>query len=61
MIPKREIWNYFRLKKISTLLGGVTSKHDGDFYCLICHHSFRKKTRLESHKKVCEKKILVIF
>ena len=35
---------------------GVTSKHDGDFYCLDCLHSFKAKNKLESHKKVCENK-----
>ena len=31
-------------------------KNKGDFYCLNCIHSFRKKYKLESHKKVCENK-----
>ena len=28
-------------KKIISLLRGITSKHDGDFYCLNCLYSFR--------------------
>ena len=28
-------------KKLSTLLRGITSKNNGDFYCLNCLHSFR--------------------
>ena len=43
-------------KKVSALLRGITSKHHGDFYYLNCHNSFATKTKLESHKKVCENK-----
>ena len=43
-------------KKIICILRGITSKHDGDFYCLNCLHSFRTKNNLESHRKVCENK-----
>ena len=43
-------------KKLSALLGGITSKHYGDFYSLNCFHPFRTKNKLESHKKVCENK-----
>ena len=34
----------------------ITSKYKGDFYCLNCLHSFKRKSKLESHKKVCEHK-----
>ena len=30
-------------KKLSALLKGLSSKHDGDFYCLNCPLSFRTK------------------
>ena len=33
-------------QKISALLRGITSKHDGDFYCLKRLHSFRIKNKL---------------
>ena len=46
----------FQLKKLSALLGGVMSIHDGDFYCLNCLHLFRIKKQLEPHKMVCENK-----
>ena len=42
------------VKILSALLRGITSKNNGDFYCLNCLHSFRTKNKLESHKKVCE-------
>ena len=35
MIPN-EGWHYLAVDKISALLKGITSKHDGDFYCLNC-------------------------
>ena len=41
-------------KKLSALLRGITSKHDGDFYYLNCFHSFRTENKLKKHKKVCE-------
>ena len=39
-------------KKLSALLRGTSSKHDVDFYCVICLYSFRTKRKLELHKKV---------
>ena len=27
-------WHYLAVKRLSALLGGTTSKHHGDFYCL---------------------------
>ena len=43
-------------KKLSALLGGTTSKHDGNFHCLNCLPSFRTKNKLEPYKKVFENK-----
>ena len=43
-------------KKLPALLTGITSKHNGDFYCLSCLHSFAKENKRESHKKVFENK-----
>ena len=55
-IEEKEGCHYLAVKKLSTLLRGVTSKHHGDFYCLKCFHSFRTKNELKSHEKVCKKK-----
>ena len=56
MTPNGEkLWHYLAVKKLSTLLRGITLKNYGDFYCLNCLYSFRKN-KLESHKKVCENK-----
>ena len=39
---------------ISVLSRGITSKSNGDFYCLNCFSSFRTKNALESHENVCK-------
>ena len=36
-------WHYLAVKKLSTLLSGITSKCHGDFYCLNGFHSFATK------------------
>ena len=53
---EKEGWQYLAVKKLSTLLRGITSKHDGDFYCLNCLHSFRTENKFRSHEKVCKNK-----
>ena len=54
MISNGEGWRYLAVKKYQHyFLRGITSKHDGDFYCLDRLLSFRTKYRLEQHKKVC--------
>ena len=54
MISNGENWHYLIVKHLSRLLGGITSNHDGDFYCLNCFHSYRTKNKLDAHKKICE-------
>ena len=49
MIPNGEGWHHPAVKKLSVLLRGITSKHDGDFYCLNCLHSFVTEPKSESH------------
>ena len=39
---------------MSALFRGITSKHDGDFYCLNCFQSYTNENKLKNHKKVCE-------
>ena len=56
IIPNREGWYYLAVKELSALLGGLTSNHQGDFYCLNNLHSFATENKRESHKKVCENK-----
>ena len=54
MISNGENWHYLTVKNLSRLLTGITSNHDGDFYCLNCFHSYITKNKLEAHKKICE-------
>ena len=46
-------WHYLAVKNISRLLRGITSNHDGDFYCLNCFHSYATKKRLKKHERIC--------
>ena len=43
-------WHYLVVKKLSALFKGITSNHDGNFYCLNFLHLFRKKNKLKKHK-----------
>ena len=56
--PKGQRRHYLAVKKLSALLRGITSKNNGEFYCLNYLHSFRTKNKPESHKNVCENKDL---
>ena len=60
-------WHYTALKSILTsdsymkptqsisrLFNGITSNHNGDYYCLNCFHSYRTMDKLNKHKKLCE-------
>ena len=52
MITEGKKWHYLAVKKLSTLLKGITSKHDGDFCCLNCFQSYTTKNKVKKHKKV---------
>ena len=54
MISNGENWHYLIVKNLPRLLRGITSNHDGDFYCLNCFQSYRTKNKLDAHKKICE-------
>ena len=54
MITDGEKWHYLAVKRLSALFRGITSKHDGDFYCLNCFHSYTTENKLKRHKKVCK-------
>ena len=40
MISNGENWHYLVVKSLSRLLRGISSNHDGDYYCLNCFHSY---------------------
>ena len=54
MISNGENWHYLAIKSLPRLLRGITSNHDGDYYCLNCFHSYRTGNKLNVHKNVCE-------
>ena len=56
MISNGEKWHYLAVRKLSTLLRAITSKNNGDFYCLNYLHSYRTTSRLESNRRVYEDK-----
>ena len=39
--------HYLAVKKLSALLRGISSKYQGDFYCLYSPHPFRTKKQTE--------------
>ena len=54
MISNGENWHYLFVKNLSRLLRGITSNHNGDYYCLNCFHSYRTENKLNTHKEICE-------
>ena len=54
MISNGENWHYLAVKSLSGLLRGITSNHNGDYYCLNCFHSYTAENKLNAHKKICE-------
>ena len=51
MISDGEKWHCLTVRRLSALLKGITSKHDGDSYCLNCFHSYRTKEGKDCLKK----------
>ena len=45
-------WHYLPVKSLSSLLSGITSNRNGDFYCLNCFHSYSTKNKLKKHERV---------
>ena len=41
-------------KKLSVLLRGITSKHDGCCYCINCTHLFKTENQIKAHKNFCK-------
>ena len=54
LITDGKKWHCLAVKKLSGLLRKITSKHEGDSYCLNCFHSYNTKEKLKKHKNVCE-------
>ena len=47
-------WHYLAIKNISGLLRGITSNHNGDFYCLNCFHPYTTEKKLRKHERICK-------
>ena len=47
-------WHYIAVNSLSALFRGITSKHEGDFYCLNCFQSYTTEKKIKKYKKVCE-------
>ena len=67
MITNGEKWHYIALKSVRTddgfnrpirslsrLFRGITANNNGDFYCLVCLHSFRTDNALKRHERLCD-------
>ena len=54
MITDGEKCHYLAVKSLSALFRGITSKHEGDFYCLNCFQSCTTENKLKKYKEVCE-------
>ena len=52
MITDGKKWHYLTVKSLPALLRRITSKNNGDFYCLNCFHSFITENKLKKHYNV---------
>ena len=53
MITGGKKWHYLAVNKLSALFRRITSKHDGDPYCLNCFCSYITENKLKKQKNVC--------
>ena len=51
MITDGEKWHYLAVKRLSALLNGITSNHNGDFYCLNCFCAYTTLINLKHIKR----------
>ena len=58
MITDGENWHDLVVKSFSALFRGITSRHDGEFYCLNCFQSYTTENKLKSINKYV--KIMII-
>ena len=53
MIGDGEKYHYLAVTNLSALLQGISSNHEGDFYCLNCFNSYTSKNKLKGHEEIC--------
>ena len=46
-------WHYFAVRSLSSLLRGISTSNNGDFYCLNCFHSYLTLNKVKKHDRVC--------
>ena len=46
-------WHYICVKNLKALCRGVFSNNNGDYYCLNCLHTYRTKSALKKHGRLC--------
>ena len=51
MMSSGKNWHYLAVKSLSTLLRGISSNHNSDYYSLNCFHSYRTENKLNVLKK----------
>ena len=61
MISNGENWHYLVVKNLSRLLRGISSNHDEVYYCLNCFHSYRTENKLNAHKKIYVKIMIIVI
>ena len=54
MVTNGKKWDNLAVKNISKLLRGITSNHDGDYFCINCFYSFAKKEKFNLHENLCK-------
>ena len=52
MITDGKNWHQLAVTRVPALLRGITSNHNGDFYCLNCSQSYSTKNKLKEHERV---------
>ena len=60
MITDDKKWHYLVVKRLWSLLKGITSNYNEDFYGLNCFHSYRTKNKLKNMKKYAMIMIIVM-
>ena len=53
MITDGEKGHYLAVKSLSGIFKGITSNHNGYFYCLNCFHLYNTENKLERHERLC--------
>ena len=51
MITDGKKWHYLAVTNSSALLQGISSNHEGKFYCLNCFNSYTSKNKLKEHEE----------